>query len=80
MNAELMLRICTETELLPVSRLAAIHLHMTDEPQTTAEVAKGLSCADSTALRALKALQAYGWADRHPRFTNTWVLAGELVR
>lgn len=80
MNPELMLRILVETELLPTARLAAIHLHIEGEPQTTADVAKGLACADSTALRALKALQVHGWVDRHPRFTNTWVLTGELAR
>ncbi|WP_413757183.1 winged helix DNA-binding protein [Streptomyces sp. MMBL 11-3] len=78
MKPELMVRILTETELLPVARLTAVFLHMEEEPKTTAEVARWLSCADSTALRALKALQAHGWADRHPRFTNTWVLTEEL--
>ncbi|WP_216586844.1 hypothetical protein [Streptomyces brasiliscabiei] len=75
MNPELMFRILVETELLPTARLAAVHLHIQGEPQTTAEVAKGLACADSTALRAL---QAHGWVERHPRYTKTWVLTGEL--
>ncbi|MEV1096460.1 winged helix-turn-helix domain-containing protein [Streptomyces sp. NPDC049952] len=46
----------------PVARLAALHLWIQEDPQTTAEVAKALGVTPKTALKALTELQDDGRA------------------
>ncbi|MFD8685348.1 hypothetical protein [Streptomyces sp. NPDC059651] len=49
-------------KLSPVARLAALHIWLQQDPQTTAEVAKALGVTPKTALKALTELQADGRA------------------
>jgi len=46
-----------DPDLLPVARLAALHVLEHPDPQSTAEVASALGVSAATALRALRALQ-----------------------
>jgi DNA-binding MarR family transcriptional regulator len=65
-----------DEELLPVARVVGLFLRTVDDPLPTARIASELGISESTALRALRALEERGWVRR---VHSLWAPTGDAA-